>query len=78
MINWYVEQTMADSQERLHDADRQRLIQAARAAAAQHPGLREQALVQVGGWLVATGRRLQVSGGCVPASMRAAEAGEQR
>lgn len=74
MINWYVEQALAGAQDRVHEAERQRLIQAARAARPQHPGWREQALVQVGGWLVAAGQRLQLSGDCVPTALRVVDA----
>lgn len=78
VMNWYVEETLDRSGDRVREAEKARLIHEALASTPAQPGLREQALVRVGGWLVGVGQRLQLSGGCVPMPAMTADATEQR
>jgi hypothetical protein len=77
-MDWYLEQALNRSNERVRDAQKARLIQEALAVRPAHPGRREQALVRVGGWLVGVGQRLQVLGSCAAVPAMTTDAAEQR
>ena len=64
VMDWDLEQALARSRQRLDDAHQAWLIHEALAATPAQPGWRDQALVQVGGWLIGIGHRLQLVGGC--------------
>jgi hypothetical protein len=76
-MDWYLEQAMERTRARLDEAETARLRHELRASVPAQPGVRERALVLMGGWLVTVGRRLEVSGGCAHPTM-AADAAEQR
>ncbi len=77
-MNWYVEETLDRSGDRVREAEKARLIREARAAMPAQSGWRDQALVRVGGWLVGVGQRLQVLGSCAAVPTMTADAAEQR
>ena len=77
-MNWYVEETLDRSSERVREAEKARLIHEALASTPAQPGWREQALVRVGGWLVGVGQRLQLSGGCAVVPTMTTDTAERR
>jgi hypothetical protein len=78
MLNWYLEEALERSQDRVRAAEQARIVQEALAAADSPPGWRDQALVQVGGWLVALGHRMELAGRCAVAPMMTADTADQR
>jgi hypothetical protein len=77
-MDWYLEQALNRSNERVREAQKARLIQEALAVRPAHPDRREQALVRVGGWLVGVGQRLQLSGGVAGVPTMSTDTAERR
>ncbi len=61
MADWYLDQALERSRERLQNAEQNRRVQEALAAAPRPSGWREQTLVLLGDWFVAVGHRLLLS-----------------
>ena len=60
-MDWQVDEAIKRHQERVHLAEQRSRLLGYQTEARQHSQLRERAAYRLGGWLVATGKKLQPS-----------------